>query len=199
MLLIELDTRRRLRVNGRVERRGEHLRLHVEQAYPNCPKYIQRRHAATLEAVEGALPPPERGERLTAGQRAWIRGADTFFVASAHPERGVDASHLGGPPGFVRLLDEGTLRIPDYPGNSMFNTLGNLAVHPAAGLAFLDFARDRLLQLVGTARVRWELDDPEGTTGGTGRFRDFSVEETLETALPLRSDWEFLAFSPHNP
>ena len=59
--------------------------------------------------------------------------ADTFFVASAHAERGVDASHRGGLPGFVRVLGDRTLEIPDYPGNSMFNTLGNPAADPRAG------------------------------------------------------------------
>lgn len=198
-LLIELETRRRLRVNGPVERSDGRLTVHVEQAYPNCPKYIQRRHVPDLEDAGMKPASAVRNDELTEEHREWISGADTFFVASAHPERGLDASHRGGDPGFVQVLDRRTLRIPDYPGNSMFNTFGNLMVEPAAGLVFPDFDGDRLLQLTGRAEVRWNLDDPERETGGTGRFWDFTLEETLTLHLPLRSVWEFLDSSPHNP
>ena len=93
--------------------------------------------------------------------------ADTFFVASAHPRRGTDVSHRGGDPGFVRMLDDHTLRVPDYAGNSMFNTLGNLHVNPRAGLLFVDFDRWRTLQLTGTATIRFDLEP---------RAWDFRVE-----------------------
>lgn len=199
LLAIDLATRRRLRANGRAARRPGALLLHVEEAYPNCPKYIRRRRVSELEGVGGDLPPPSRGAALNEAQRDRIAGADTFFVASAHPERGLDASHRGGNPGFVRVLDERTLRVPDYPGNGMFNTLGNFAANPAAGLVFPDFANDRTLQLVGRAEIRWDLGDPEGVTGGTGRFWDFDLEETLETKLPLRGVWELLGSRRHDP
>ena len=60
-----------------------------------------------------------------------MRG-DVLFIATAHATRGADASHRGGNPGFIEVLDGKTVRIPDYAGNSMFNTLGNLVVNPAA-------------------------------------------------------------------
>jgi hypothetical protein len=172
----------------------------VESAYPNCPKYIQRRHLSERPAPrDELLPDPVRGRALTAGQQALIAGADTLFVASLHPEHGADASHRGGKPGFVRILDDTTLRIPDYPGNSMFNTLGNFAAHPAGGILFPDFAGHRTLQLVGEVEIRWDLGDPEGTTGGTGRFWDFHVAESLELPLPVEATWELLDLSPFNP
>lgn len=201
MLVIELATRRRLRINGRMNRLGpDRLRLDVDEAYPNCPKYIQRRQAvvdwqtADIGAVE-----PLRGDALRSGQRSFIESVDTFFVASANPRGGIDASHRGGNPGFVRVLSDTTLRIPDYRGNSMFNTLGNFTLHPRAGLAFLDFERGRSLQLIGRPEIQWNLDDPDQETGGTRRYWDLHIESWLQTELVRSPRWEFLDYSPYNP
>jgi|CXWL01.1.fsa_nt_gi predicted pyridoxine 5'-phosphate oxidase superfamily flavin-nucleotide-binding protein len=200
MLLLELATRRRLRVNGSITLDGELLTMSVESAYPNCPKYIQRRHLSKRPTEGGSLgAAPIRGTRLTTEQGAMIEQADTLFVASLHPDRGADASHRGGQPGFARVLDESTIRIPDYPGNSMFNTLGNFSVHPTGGIVIPDFSGKRTLQLVGDVKVQWDLDDPAGVTGGTGRFWDFSISETLELPMPMEATWEFLDASPFNP
>ncbi len=160
MLVIELATRRRLRVNGNLKRADdERLRLDVMEAYPNCPKYIQRRHIANVSLGDS---PKEiqscAGDILTPSQRQSIAEAHTCFVASAHPERGVDASHRGGNPGFVEVLNERTLRIPDYAGNGMFNTLGNFVANPRAGLLFIDFDTNQTLQLVGKPEIRFELE-----------------------------------------
>jgi predicted pyridoxine 5'-phosphate oxidase superfamily flavin-nucleotide-binding protein len=201
LLMIELATRRRLRVNGRLERVDEErLRLHVEQSYPNCPKYIQRRHLiGVTPEVGGASAGPRTGHSLDAALQGLIGAADTLFVASVAPAGGVDASHRGGNPGFVRVMNEHTLRIPDYPGNSMFNTLGNFALNPRAGLLFLDFERSRVLQLVGRPEIRWDLDEAPEETGGTGRYWDLEIERWLETPLPVRAEWEFFDYSPFNP
>ena len=102
------------------------------------------------------------GAGLDAEAEALIRGADTFFIASGNPDGSLDASHRGGEPGFVSILEDGTLEVPDYPGNHMYNTLGNLEVNPRAGLVFLDFTSGRTLQLTGTAEVVWEYrPDPD--------------------------------------
>lgn len=202
MLVIELATRRRLRINGKLQYiNSEHLRLNVAQSYPNCPKYIQRRHAVVLREINAdkRLNAPRTDDNLSIEQLDWIRRADTFFVASAHPKRGVDTSHRGGNPGFVQILDERTLRVPDYAGNSMYNTLGNFVVNPRAGLVFFDFEASRTLQLVGRAEIQWHLDDPDERSGGTHRFWDFTVERWLELDLPQRIAWEFLDYSPFNP
>lgn len=201
MLVIELGSRRRLRINGRAASiRADEVLVEIDEAYPNCPKYIQRRHVRRLasggsvaegDAQHGAVLDPER--------TALIRRADTFFVASAHAGRGTDASHRGGNPGFVKVLDETTLRIPDYRGNSMFNTLGNLAVNPNAGLLFPDFGNQRVLQLTGTAEILWDQADTMGESGGTGRFWHFHSKNWVETRLPGSITSEFLDYSPYNP
>ena len=202
-LMIELATRRRLRINGEASRpSADRLQLHlaVAESYPNCPKYIQRRQV-TIQALDGPNTNSMRhdGDALGDDQQALIAAADTFFVASAHPQRGVDASHRGGPPGFVNVLDERTLRIPDYVGNSMFNTLGNFSANPRAGLVFLDFDQSRTLQLIGRPEILWDQDDAESKTGGTRRFWLLQVERWREMSLPATLRWEFLDYSPFNP
>ena len=200
-LFLELATRRRLRINGTVARPSfDRLTLEVAECYPNCPKYIQRRvvHVDTVErsdAVAAAID----GEALNREQTALIEASDTFFVASAHPQRGVDASHRGGPPGFVEVVDQRTLRIPDYVGNSMFNTLGNLTVNPRAGLVFLDFQHRRTLQLTGRAQLLWDQDDVDRRSGGTRRFWELHIDRWHQSELPATLRWEFLDYSPHNP
>lgn len=200
-LLIDLATRRRFRVNGRADGApGDRLRIAVQEAYGNCPKYIQRRHATGDSPAPSSQPvPARRGERLEAHQRGWIEAVDTLFVASVHPDRGADASHRGGSPGFVRVLDDRTLLVPDYPGNSMYNTLGNFAANPAAGLLLVDFERHVALQLTGRVEVLWHVDRPAAETGGTGRYWQLTVERWIETKLAEGFDWELLDYSPFNP
>ncbi len=200
-LFLELATRRRLRINGIVSRSADgKLELNVAECFPNCPKYIQRREIQ-FETVEqsGAVPPTIDGHSLRHEQAGLIQASDTFFVASAHPQRGVDASHRGGPPGFVEVVDERTLRIPDYVGNSMFNTLGNFTVNPRAGLVFLDFKRNRTLQLTGCAEILWDREDTAGRTGGTQRFWTLRIDRWRESETHAGLRWAFLDYSPHNP
>jgi predicted pyridoxine 5'-phosphate oxidase superfamily flavin-nucleotide-binding protein len=201
LLVIDLGSRRRLRVNGRAASvsAGE-LVLDVEEAYPNCPKYIQRRHLRQASGAPSIGAGSHReGSLLEPEQTTLIRNADTFFVATAHATRNLDVSHRGGNPGFVKVLDEATLRIPDYQGNGMFNTLGNLALNRNASLVFPDFEQRRILQLGGAADILWDHDDPENETGGTGRYWQFHLESWLETDIPNSVAFEFLDYSPFNP
>ncbi len=201
MLAIELASRRRLRINGTITRESDTLvQLQVKESYPNCPKYIQRRHVSTpLHNADKASSLSAQGEVLGSEQRAIITKADTFFVASVHPERGVDASHRGGNPGFVKILDDRTLRIPDYLGNSMFNTLGNFTANPRAGLVFLDFESHRTLQLTGRPEILYDVDGTSEETGGTNRHWELHIERWIETSHTSPSDWSLLDYSPHNP
>ncbi|HSR69693.1 MAG TPA: pyridoxamine 5'-phosphate oxidase family protein [Acidobacteriota bacterium] len=198
LLIIDLSTRRRLRANGRLKRlSARKLEMEVEEAYPNCPKYIERRR---FKLGEPAAPPTNwrTGSRLGEPSKELIARSDTFFVASAYPGGGLDVSHRGGPRGFVEVMGDGRLRVPDYSGNSLFNTLGNLVEHPKAGLAFVDFEESSILQLIGRARVDFRAQDPQNRSGGTGRFWDFHVERWLKRSLPRRVEWEFLDSSPFN-
>jgi predicted pyridoxine 5'-phosphate oxidase superfamily flavin-nucleotide-binding protein len=201
LLGIEPQTRRRNRMNGPVVERGDgHFSVRVQQSFGNCPKYIQARElrfhredAATADAVVSR-------QRLLPEAAAIVAQADTFFIATASadagsaaraPNGGVDVSHRGGKPGFVRVSEEAgrtVLTAPDFIGNFFFNTLGNLQVNPRAGLLFADFAHGHLLQLSGRAEVLW--DGPElAAFAGAQRLLRFELDEAWwrPAALPLRA------------
>ncbi|HYG31972.1 MAG TPA: pyridoxamine 5'-phosphate oxidase family protein [Methylophilaceae bacterium] len=198
MLFIELGSRRRYRINGRVERNDEQgIEIAVREAYPNCPKYIQRRHLRKIDN-EFSRGDVVSGSTISGTAVVLIRAADTMFVASHNAETGADASHRGGHPGFVQIVDVRTLRIPDYGGNSLFNTLGNIELDPHTGLCIPDFEGQQLLQLTGCARLLWDQDDPHNLTGGTRRFWEFEVERWILRSVPQQLEWEYLDASPFN-
>ncbi|GGK95427.1 pyridoxamine 5'-phosphate oxidase family protein [Nocardia jinanensis] len=194
LIAIEPGRRRRMRANGTVRRIGDRLRMTVEQVYSNCPKYISRRHI-----VSGAVAPRpwgevRRGAELNARQRAAAAAADAFFVGSADTAGRADASHRGGAPGFLEVRSPTRLYWPEYRGNSMFMTLGNLAVEPRCGVLIPDWNTGGLLQLTGTAELSW-ADGPAGP-GPAGV--EFTVREVAErTVGPLR--WSPPELSPVNP
>ena len=201
LLVIELASRRRLRINGQLRAlSATRWLIDVDTAYANCPKYIQRRHWVAPQVERPSVPATARGgTELESSHLTWIASADTCFVASAHPRQGADASHRGGRPGFVQVLGTRTLRIPDYPGNNFFNTLGNFVSYPHAGLSFIDFERGRLLQLRGQPRILWDVDDAQHQTGGTRRAWQIEVAAWRESVIPCPLDWEFLDYSPYLP
>jgi hypothetical protein len=186
LLLIDPRTRQRIRANGRGLLSSEGVFLRTDAVYGNCPKYIQKRRIiAETEPEPSAVV---RAAALDARQRSWIASADTFFIASFDAEGGPDASHRGGRPGFVRVLDAHRLAFPDYPGNNTFNTLGNLVRHPRAGLLFVDFTSGAVLQLTGRTEV---LFAPE-------RAVTFEVEDVVERR-GASARWELVEPSPSNP
>jgi predicted pyridoxine 5'-phosphate oxidase superfamily flavin-nucleotide-binding protein len=136
LLAIDLSTRRRMRVNGTATIDGDDLLIATHEVYSNCPQYIH--------------PLPATPD--TSSPESWINSSDTFFLATAHPTRGADASHRGGEVHF----DGTRVVFPDYRGNNMFNSLGNLSVNPNCGLLFIDFASGKFLQLTGKGRIEWE-------------------------------------------
>lgn len=199
LIVIDLARRVRMRFNGAVLREtSSHFEVEAREVYTNCPKYIQARAPEVAGGPATQEPAAEHSPGLGAEQREFVARADTFFVATTHPERGADASHRGGLPGFVRI--EGGQRIvwPDYSGNAMFNTLGNLASDPRAGLLFVDFESGDTLQVSGRARVVWD-ERRAAEFAGAERVVEFDVEEVVERrgALPLR--WRFQEYSPFNP
>lgn len=176
LIAIDFATRRRLRVNGELVGADEAgMTVRVDQSYGNCPKYIHP-HAIDVAAF-GSAPriPARRATLLDPSDRAMIASSDTFFLGTSHPSRGSDASHRGGPPGFVRVDSPDRLWWPDFPGNNMFNSYGNLAVDDEAALLFVDFDTGAALHVTGTARVRWTAPGAPGDDGGVGRNVAFSV------------------------
>jgi hypothetical protein len=187
LIAVEFSAARRMRLNGGltgVDPTG--LEIEAAEVYGNCPAHIRDR---TLRPVAGASP--ERAEagiglEFTAAQRALIEGSDTFFLGTIHPERGADASHKGGQPGFVRV-EPTELWWPDFAGNNMFNSLGNLTINDEAALLFLDFVGGRALHVSGHAGLEWVSPGSPGDDDGTGRRIRFRVDRVVEHALPLRA------------
>ncbi len=192
---LDFSTRRRNRANGVIEAADtDGLRLKVLQSFGNCPQYIQTR---VVETVSATTAPAEVVAADAPEVLEQIATADTFFIATtaSGPNGGVDISHRGGLPGFVKFRD-GVLTVPDFRGNRFFNTLGNLAVDPRAALLFVDFDTGDLLHLRGRVEIDWEPPAGESFPEGVQRQWRFTIEEAWRrpAALPLR--WEFGDFSP---
>lgn len=188
-VVLDFANRRRLRINGRLTQSSERqLLLSVAEAYPNCPKYITQR--SVVWDGEALQPSLRTGTSLTEDQRRAFRKADLLFLATQHPERGLDASHRGGNPGFVESPSGTTLRFPDYSGNSLFNTLGNLEIDSRLGLLLPDFDSGRALAITGTAAVSYEDD-------GQNRWMTVTVQGWSEVPFPARERMRQL--SPFNP
>jgi ferredoxin-NADP reductase/predicted pyridoxine 5'-phosphate oxidase superfamily flavin-nucleotide-binding protein len=193
ILGIELATRRRNRVNGRiVENRSGDVIFGVEQAYGNCPQYIRERAWRRVEGEPAGRP--AKGTRLTPAQQEWIISADTFFIASGYRDEGesatfgMDASHRGGDRGLVRVVNETRLMFPDYAGNNHFNTIGNLVLDPRAGFLFIDFETGSLLQLSGRAAIDWDSEAVVGIPGAR-RLVTFDIEEIIELPRAVALRW----------
>jgi uncharacterized protein len=204
LLGIELPTRRRNRMNGRIERMASgRFTVAVEHAFGNCPKYIQQRRPVFVrdpDAKTAALP--ESAPGLDDRGRQMIEGADSFFVATyadrEDSHRQVDVSHRGGPRGFVRIDDDGVLTIPDFKGNKFFNTLGNIWINPRAGVTFVDFSSGDMLQLTGHAEVVLDADEAALFPGAERLWR-FTTETAVfrRDALPLRFSFDDDGWSPN--
>ncbi|MDR7332933.1 pyridoxamine 5'-phosphate oxidase family protein [Roseateles asaccharophilus] len=199
LLGIELHTRRRNRVNGQLQAAGpEGLRLRVQQTVGNCPQYIQGREFDWVRDAADTQPRAIEHVAQLDGDAEWlVAAADTLFVASHAGEAGADVSHRGGPAGFVVQQDERTLLVPDYSGNRMFMTLGNLQADGRAGLLFIDFERGDLLTLTGRAEIVWGGPDVAALDRAERAWR-FHLDEGfwLRDALPLR--WRFRDWAPQN-
>ncbi len=97
-------------------------------------------------------------DTISDGDRAFIQDRDMFFLATADADGRPTCSYKGGEPGFVRVLDAHTLAFPNYDGNGMYLSTGNVLVNPAVGMLFIDFERGHRMRLEGTATI--DPDDP---------------------------------------
>lgn len=199
LLVIDLASRVRLRLNGTaVQGPNDDIELTLLQVYFNCPQYIQRRWIKT-SCSEPEATVTAAAKALTPRQIQWISQADTFFITSFHPESAcADASHRGGFPGFVRVSNPSTLIFPDYAGNNMFNTLGNIHLNPSTGLLFLDFEQGTTLQLTGKAEILWDTEAKKEFVGAE-RVIQFQVHQVLEVSNATSLRWNFVDYSPYNP
>jgi predicted pyridoxine 5'-phosphate oxidase superfamily flavin-nucleotide-binding protein len=179
LLGLDFGTRRRNRANGVVRSNSAGtLVVDVLESFGNCPQHI------TLRDVEAAAPQAVHIEDFTTlspAARTLIAKADTLFVASTGGEHGIDMSHRGGPPGFVRI-DGNSLVVPDFKGNRYFNTLGNMLLDDRAALLFIDFYSGDVLELRGRVQIDWASD----AAGGRSWRLACEAGTFTSNALPLR-------------
>jgi ferredoxin-NADP reductase len=125
----------------------------VKETLGNCPKYMNEKiikaHVPSPELVSDTLPLPKEALDL-------IEKADMFFLTSANGEA-MDTNHRGGPPGFVRVAknapEEVVVVYPEYSGNRLYESLGNLYLNPKIGIAVPDFDTSDVLYLTGTTKI----------------------------------------------
>ena len=201
LLGIELHSRRRNRLNGHVRSHDEHgLAIAVDQAFGNCPQYIQLRQHLTAAPTSQPAAEAEYLDHLDELAQRSIAAADTFFVASYvtldDGQLAVDVSHRGGQAGFVRVQGN-RLSIPDFAGNLHFNTLGNLLLNPQAGLLFIDFASGDLLQLSGRTELTLEGEEISAFQGAE-RLWHVDVEQVIRRRAALRLRWDFQGYSANS-
>ncbi len=143
----------------------------------------------SVQAAKGSRPMLERMEqnrpwadRLTPDIVAFIGARDSAFLGTASRDGQPYIQHRGGPPGFLRVLDDRTIGFADLAGNRQYITIGNLSENPAAFLFLIDYALRQRVKLWGTARVVEDdpalLDRlrPEGRTGRSERAILFEIK-----------------------
>ncbi|MEP3478956.1 MAG: pyridoxamine 5'-phosphate oxidase family protein [Fuerstiella sp.] len=204
VLGIDLSCRRRNRVHGRVTAIDDHtITIKVVQFYGNCPKYISLREIAQRQ-VGRPRQNVVSSSSLSPADIHMISTSDTFFIASyvrddsEEPYEGVDVSHRGGQPGFVSVDSNSQITIPDYAGNNLFNTLGNLLMNPAAGLLFIDFETGDELHIHGQATL---IEDSveQANYPGAQRLLRIQIQKASRQAAVTALRWKFIQFSPVNP
>lgn len=201
-LAIEFETRRRNRMNGKVSALSdEKFAISLGQSFGNCPQYIQARTFSYDEFD------PRQTKSVSvdrAPDQVWVKNqiesADTFFIASSHFEdeadvkHGVDVSHRGGRPGFVKF-ENGAITFPDFSGNNHFNTLGNIVLNPKVGLLFPDFETGDLLIMHGEAAIVWEGSDVLAFEGAE-RLVTIRVSSMRRLSNAIPANWRFHDYSP---
>lgn len=200
LLGIEPPTRRRNRMNGTISAvASAGFSVTVKQSYGNCPQYIQAREPHP-RGSDAPVPSVTRSDRLSPADVALLARSDTFFIASAartdNPlTSGVDVSHRGGKPGFIRVDDDAWLTTPDFRGNFFFNTLGNLMVEPRAGVVVIDYDGGGLLQLAVTAEIIWSGPQVEHFAGAQRLLR-FRISQVARSTGTHQYSWSAPEFSP---
>jgi uncharacterized protein len=201
---IELSTRRRNRINGRIENCiiGEGFSIRVQQSFGNCPKYIQARNERP-RLHSKPVPECRMAPHLGNNEVNFIAEADTFFIASRSKQldqeessQGLDVSHRGGLPGFVRVVSRTELCFPDFSGNLLFNTLGNLEADARAGLLFIDFRSGRMLHIIGRARISWDVPETR-RSAGIERLIFLDIQCVLNRDHAFPHLFDFVSYSPH--
>ncbi|KAH8904284.1 hypothetical protein BR93DRAFT_946640 [Coniochaeta sp. PMI_546] len=210
-LSVDLENRDRVKIAGRmiagVLSRQEgtdtavsemEMAVLVKETLGNCPKYMNKKiiraHVPSPKLVSDTLPLPKEALDL-------IEKADMFFLTSANGEA-MDTNHRGGPQGFVRVArnapDEVVVVYPEYSGNRLYESLGNLYLNPKIGIAIPDFDTSDVLYLTGTAKILAGAD-----AAALIPHQKLAIKITLTAARFVKDSLPFRGVlgerSPYNP
>ncbi|KAJ4393431.1 hypothetical protein N0V93_002641 [Gnomoniopsis smithogilvyi] len=209
-LSIDLATRDRVKLGGRlvagkVDLIGEegvarvHMAMLVEESLGNCPKYLNKKtirsHLPSPRLISDMLP-------ISSEALALLDAADLFFLSSTDGST-MDTNHRGGPPGFVRVISNDTqngtqLIYPEYSGNRLYQTLGNLYVRPLVGICVPDFGTGDVLYLTGDAKILVGSDAARLLPHTKLAVKiNVTAARFVRDGLPFRGD--VVDFSPYNP
>ncbi|OCT48502.1 oxidoreductase, FAD-binding family protein [Cladophialophora carrionii] len=182
------------------------LVVKIDQSLGNCPKYLNKKH------IVAHTPEPRLVSSSThLSQKAidLIHNADLFFIASAHKHEDMDCNHRGGPPGFIRVTqpdnpdESSTIVWPEYSGNNLYQTLGNLEATPHAGLVIPDFETGDVLYVTGdTETLVGAAASKVIAKSNLAVSLKITGARFVENGLPFRGEFTNDAWqgrSPYNP
>ncbi|WP_191603187.1 pyridoxamine 5'-phosphate oxidase family protein [Marinomonas algicola] len=199
---IELHTRRRNRMNGMISTIGQDgFSICVDQSFGNCPQYIQKRELTWVDKPYVYFDTQYLClmHALDTRSTVLIESTDTFFIASrtnifsSNERSGIDVSHRGGKPGFIKIEGD-TLYFPDFSGNRFFNTLGNIQSDERVGLYFPNHATGDAVFISGDAQILWDAENAAEFEGAE-RIVSVKIRNSLfiDNYLPMRGDLKELS------
>ena len=134
-------------------------------AFTPSVKAQQRRHGSlgnyVSQAEEDAPSEEVFGDRLGDQEAAFLAERDSFYLASVSETGWPYVQHRGGPPGFLRVVDEKTLGWADFAGNRQYISMGNVSVDDRVALIVMDYARRGRLKILGRLSVHAAKDRPD--------------------------------------
>ncbi|USP79502.1 hypothetical protein yc1106_06776 [Curvularia clavata] len=210
-LAIDLMTRKRVKTAGRLvgcqvqkvvaegEEDGEPGSLiqvvtNIEQSLGNCPKYLNQ-YEIRPARVNAKLV--AEGASLSDEGRDIISQSDMFFLSTS-AEDDMDVNHRGGPPGFVRIISPTEIVYPEYSGNRLYQSLGNMQINPKIGITFPNYETGDVLYITGSTEILVDKDAAALLPGS-----NLAVKITIDQARYVASGLPFRGTrktpSPYNP
>lgn len=168
----------------------------IEQSLGNCPKYLNQ-----YELRPALLTPRllSTGPSLSPEARSLVDKADMFFLSTSSGTD-MDTNHRGGPPGFIRVVSPSCIIYPEYSGNRLYQSLGNLQLNPLIGITIPDFETGDVLYTTGRASILVGAD-AEKTMPGTNLAVKIDLADTrhIQQGLAFRGTLQLNGYSPYNP
>ncbi|KAJ5467214.1 Riboflavin synthase-like beta-barrel [Penicillium sp. IBT 31633x] len=161
-LAVDLENRRRVKLYGRIvagslsdgDEGQAQLVVHIQESLGNCPKYMNKKHIVPAQSDPKLI---SDSPQLSAAAIELLSRADTMFVSSSHGATTMDTNTRGGPAGFIRVesndVSGAVIVYPEYSGNRLYQTLGNLQTTPRAGFVVPDFASGNVLYFTGSTEI----------------------------------------------